>query len=611
MCGIAGVISFDRTPDVGVLLGMRNALVHRGPDQQGLYLGEHVGLAHTRLSVVDLAHGQQPMRLRRGEAEYWLVYNGELYNTDELRHELQAAGYRFAGHSDTEVLLAAWAHWQEGCLARLNGIFAFAVWEKHRERLILARDRMGVKPLAFTVQDGALIFASELKAILTVPGVAAKLDSAGVAELALLSPGRTPGRLLLKDMQELKPGQWAIFSRDTGLQTHTYWKLKAAKHTDSADESVEHVRYLVKDAIERQLVSDVPVGTLLSGGLDSSVISSVADIYFTARGQRLKTFSVTYKDQKKHFRAGKFQPNADDEYIARMNRYLSAEHFDVVLDTQELACALRTALEARDLPGMADVDSSLLLFCREIRNEVTVALSGECADELFGGYPWYRDETIRARAGLPWAQSTDYRYGFLRPEWRAQIDPAAVVRAQYEAVRADTDVQDDAPESHKNLQRMVRQNTDLFMQTLLTRKDAMSMASALEVRVPFCDYRLAEYLYNVPWEIKELGGQEKGLLRTAMADFLPHEVLHRKKSPYPKTHNPAYLQVVRDMLREILDDPNAPLFALFDPAALAGLLTEDGRSLPWYGQLMTTPQTIAWFVQVNHWLKKFHVDVRN
>ncbi|MDR3344896.1 MAG: asparagine synthase (glutamine-hydrolyzing) [Oscillospiraceae bacterium] len=608
MCGIAGLISYERAPETGVLLGMRNALLHRGPDRQGLYMDEQAGLAHTRLSVVDLEHGGQPMYLRRSDEEYVLIYNGELYNTEELRRELLSAGFRFEGYSDTEVLLAAYAHWQSDCLQRLNGIFAFAVWEKHRKRLFLARDRIGVKPLYFTAKDGTLIFASELKAVLSVPGVTAKLDTDGIAELALLSPGRTPGKALLRGMEELKPAECAYFSRDDGLQKRSYWKLRAAEHHEDAAETAAHVRYMLKDAIERQLVSDVPVGTLLSGGLDSSIISSVADIYFTAQGKQLKTFSVTYKDQAKYFKTTKFQPNGDDEYIARMNRYLGAEHFDVVLDTADLAQALNAALEARDLPGMADVDSSLLLFCRQIKDEVTVALSGECADELFGGYPWYRDETIRSRAGLPWAQSTDYRFSFLRPEWREKIDPQAVVMEQYNAVLRDTDIMPDSSAEQKRIQEMVRLNTDLFMQTLLSRKDAMSMACALEVRVPFCDYRLAEYLYNVPWKIKELDGREKGLLRAAMTDFLPHEVLCRKKSPYPKTHNPAYLEAVRGLLYDILDDAKPPLLAIFDRAALEKLLRDAGRAQPWYGQLMTTPQTIAWFVQVNHWLKKYRVD---
>jgi asparagine synthase (glutamine-hydrolysing) len=549
------------------------------------------------------------MLLRRGEEELVLIYNGELYNTEELRGELAGAGYKFKGHGDTEVLLAAYSYWKDACLDRLNGIFAFAVWERHSGRLFLARDRFGVKPLYMTLNDGRLFFASELKAILRLPGVKACLDCAGVAELALLSPGRTPGKALLRGMLELKPGECAYFSRGGGLKLRRYWKLRAAPHTDGERETIERVRFLVKDAIERQLVSDVPVGTLLSGGLDSSIISGVADRYFMARGKRLKTFSVTYKDQARHFRASKFQPNGDDDYIKRMNRYLGAQHFDVVLDSAELAHSLDAALDARDLPGMADVDSSLLLFCRRIKDEVTVALSGECADELFGGYPWFRDESIRESDGLPWAQSTQYRFSFLRPEWQEKINPQEVVAEQYSKVLADTDTLPDATPGQQRLQRMLRLNCELFMQTLLTRKDAMSMASALEIRVPFCDYRLAEYLYNVPRELRELGGQEKGLLRAAMADFLPAEVANRKKSPYPKTHNPAYLELVRGLLRDVLDDKNAPLKEIFDPAALERLLAEGGREQPWYGQLMTTPQTIAWFVQVNHWLRKYRVCV--
>ena len=608
MCGIAGQIDFHQSCQARpeVYQAMQAALRRRGPDQEGLYLTPSAALVHTRLSVVDLTRGRQPMLLRQGDRELALVYNGELYNTPELRAELEALGHVFAGHSDTEVLLHAFAQWGEGCVERFNGIFAFAVWDARAQRLFLARDRIGVKPLFFTVlPGGSLLFASELKALLAHPDVEPRLDRDGLAQVLLLGPGRAPGSGVFQDLREVPPAYCGYYDRG-GLILHRYWRLTDREHTESFPETVEHVRALVLDAIRRQLVSDVPVGTFLSGGLDSSLISSVAAAHFREQGVRLQTFSVDYKDNKKYFTAGKFQPNTDSDFIGPMADYLGSDHHLVVLDSEELADALYEAVDARDLPGMADVDSSLLAFCKRIEPHVTVALSGECADEIFGGYPWYRDPTVREAYGFPWAQSTAWRAGFLKPGVLDGIDPAEFVDRHYRATLADTHLLPGLSPLEKRMRQMVNLNFQWFMQTLLDRKDRMSMYSSLEVRVPFCDYRIAEYLYSVPWEFKDYQGKEKGLLRHAMEGWLPEQVLWRKKSPYPKTHNPTYLQAVSRRLREVMDSPSAPIFQLVRREALEELLTSN-VSNPWYGQLMTTPQTIAYFLQVNYWLEKYKV----
>ena len=361
--------------------------------------------------------------------------------------------------------------------------------------------------------------------------------------------------------------------------------------------------------MRRQLKSDVPLCTFLSGGLDSSLISAIADSHFTARGKTLQTFSVGYQDNKKYFHATHFQPSPDAPYIRTMNQFLNAQHTWVTLDSEALAAALLEAVDARDLPGMADVDSSLLLFCREIRKTATVALSGECADEIFGGYPWYRDKTVRERYGFPWAQSTAYRVSFFKPEVFGGIDPAAYIDEGYRATLEQTSIRPGLDPLEQRMRQMFALNFNWFMQTLLDRKDRMSMYSGLEVRVPFCDYRIAEYLYSVPWEYKDYEGHEKGLLRQAMQGVLPTEVLWRKKSPYPKTWNPAYLNAVSAMLRSAMQDPDAPLLRIAKRAALEQLLTASETATPWYGQLMTTPQTIAWFVQLNYWLQKYRVEL--
>lgn len=609
MCGITGMVTWqeDVARYQADLKRMQAVLSNRGPDQQGMYQDTHCAMAHTRLAVIDVERGKQPMTRQTATETYTLVYNGELYNTPELREELQKEGAVFTTHCDTEVVLQAYLHWGAACTERFNGIFAFAVWEQQAQRLFLARDRIGVKPLFYAEIPGGLVFASEIKALLQHPAVPHTIDKHGIAQILLLGPGRSAGCGVFQTIKEVKRA-YCGYATETGISLAPYWKLQAKPHTDNMEQTIEQVRELVKDAATRQMVSDVPIGTFLSGGLDSSLLSSLANQVLKKRGEVLHTFSVDYKDNDRYFQKSHFQPNSDPDYIRAMMDYLRCQHHWTVLDTPQLAAALIPAMQARDLPGMVDVDSSLYLFCGAIKEHVTVALSGECADELFGGYPWYRDPNIRERDGFPWAQSTDYRMQFLREEFAEQIDGAVFVSQAYQETiqQADT-LPEDSP-LERRMRQMMLLNLDWFMQTLLDRKDRMSMANALEVRVPFCDYRIAEYLYNVPWEMKEYKGYEKGLLRAAMQDYLPEKVLWRKKSPYPKTHNPNYLQAVRTMLAAILQDPKAPLFQLVKREAIEQLLLQPS-GVQWYGQLMAYPQTIAYFVQMNAWLQAYDVKI--
>ena len=611
MCAIAGQIF----PNGGkaekyriVYEEMQKTMNRRGPDQKGMFIEGNAALIHSRLCVVDPENGLQPMTLKLGEKYFVLIYNGELYNTPELRKELSERGHKFTTHSDTEVLLHSYTEWGAECTDRLNGIYAFAVWEKHSGRLFLARDRMGVKPLFYAIREGSFIFASEIKTLLCLPLIQPEIDRGGLMQIMLLGPGRIPGNGVFKDIKELLPAECGYFDpKDSSFTTEIYWQLEDREHTDNFEQTVEKVRFLVTDSIERQLVSDVPVCTFLSGGLDSSIISAAADRYFTKTGERLRTISVDYRDNEKYFKANKFQPNSDGAFIKIMNDSLNAEHTLVLLDTPELVSALYEAVDARDLPGMADVDSSLLLFCKEIKKIATVALSGECADEIFGGYPWYRDKTIREREGFPWAQSTAWRAGFFRPEFLEGTDPVEYVNSYYKSTVEESSVLPGTDKTEARMKQMMNLNVKWFMQTLLDRKDRMSMYSSLEVRVPFCDHRIAEYLYTVPWEFKDYKGCEKGLLREAMRGLLPDEVLWRKKSPYPKTHNPAYMKAVSEELKKIISDPESPLLRLVKKEALEELIVSD-NTVPWYGQLMNTPQTIAYFLQLNYWLEKYKVQ---
>ena len=603
MCGIAGMIGLTARSET--VQHMLSTMAHRGPDAASFYRTPEAALLHSRLAIIDLAGGQQPMTLSRNGETYVLVYNGELYNTQELRFDLKKAGHSFLGHSDTEVVLHAYAEYGADCVHRFNGIFAFAVWEEKEKRLFLARDRIGVKPLFYKLHEGGLLFASEIKTILAYPTVQPQLDAQGAAQLILLGPGRLPGSGVFRDILEVEPGCCGYFQGGRlGLQQ--YWKLRDREHRENFEDTTECVRYLVTDSIKRQMVSDVPIGTFLSGGLDSSIITAVCAREMQGRGDRLHTFSVDYADNDRYFRANKFQPDSDGRYIDLMRRTLDTCHHTTVLTPEDLANALEEATIARDLPGMADVDFSLLAFCGEIRKEVRVALSGECADEIFGGYPWYRDPEVRARTGFPWAQNTAGRAALLRPE--IAVDTESFVMDAYTDTCRQSDILPGTSETERRMKEMVNLNFRWFMQTLLDRKDRMSMHHGLEVRVPFCDYRIAEYLYGVPWEFKDWQGREKGLLRHAVADLLPEKVLHRKKSPYPKTFDPRYESIMEQQLRSLMQE-DTPLWYVVRKETLVQLL-EGQQPWPWYGQLMRRPQTMAYFLQLDFWLKHYRVDIR-
>lgn len=598
MCAISGVLGLPWNDPI--LNRMLHTMRRRGPDDRGVYTCEDTALLHTRLAIVDLDGGRQPMELNWAGEHYVLVYNGEIYNTDQLRQKLVLLGHEFTGHSDTEVVLHAYAEFGSGCTEYFNGIYAFAVWEEKRRRLFLCRDRIGVKPLFYFEHKGGLLFASEMKTILAYPDVKAELDEEGAAQLLLLGPGRLPGSGIFRGVQELEPGVCG-FWENGHLDLWRYWMLKDREHRESLEDTVAHVRWLILDAIKRQSKADVPVGTFLSGGLDSSIITAVC-----AESGNLKTFSVDYEHNDVYFQPNDFQPNSDNTYIRLMQEKLDTKHFWTVLTARQLIDALEDATIARDLPGMADVDFSLLDFCGNIRREVKVALSGECADEIFGGYPWYRNKRIREQEGFPWAQNTDQRAALLKPV--LSIDPKEFVMEAYRKVCKESDILPDTSANERRMKEMVNLNFRYFMQTLLDRKDRMSMYHGLEVRVPFCDHRIAEYLYGVPWEMKDYRGQEKGLLRSAVKGILPQEILYRKKSPYPKTFDPQYEEIVKQRFMALLQE-DTPLWQLVDRKEAEKILT--GVPLwPWYGQLMRRPQTIAYLLQMDFWLKHYEVELR-
>lgn len=604
MCGIAGMLSkdIDLRERRTLIKNISDSLKMRGPDGYGDFTKPYVSLIHRRLAVIDPERGAQPMTF----GKYTIVYNGEIYNTEEIRNELTAAGYSFDTHCDTEVILKAYHLWKEESCKKLNGIFAYAVWDDEAKELFLCRDRIGVKPLYFTQKDGIFAFASRIKSLLLIPEVSSDVDENGLNEIFMLGPAKTIGTAVFKDIKELPPAAYLKFSGGK-YKIMEYWQLKAAEHTENESETIEHTHFLVTDAIRRQLISDVPLCTFLSGGLDSSIISRVASDDYRRKGKTLDTYSVDYTDNDKYFKKSLFQPNKDSDYVDRISGYLSTKHKNIILDNKDVAHALIESTYARNLPGFTDVDSSLLLFCREVKKEQTVALSGECADEIFGGYPWYHNKDILFEETFPWSRSTDVRQSILKDGLLK--NGAEYAHARYLETVAKTSYLDTDNKTERRMREMFRLNLDWFMQTLLVRKDVMSMESSLEVRVPFCDYRIVEYAYNMPWSIKSLDGREKGVLRKAFENELPYEITWRKKSPYPKTHNPIYFNEVCKMVKEVLKDKTSPLYDMLNRNKIKELTEDpDALSEPWYGQLMRGPQVLAYIVQIYYWIKDNNVN---
>lgn len=604
MCGIAGILSdsIDLRSEKEMLWRVSNSLRQRGPDSRGEYIKQRVALIHRRLSVIDVENGAQPMQF----GKYTIVYNGELYNTNEIRDELIHYGYTFDTSCDTEVVLKAFHFWKEESAKRFNGIYAYAIYNDEDKSLFLCRDRIGVKPLYYANVNTGFSFASRIETMLNFKGVEPICDENGLNEIFMLGPAKTIGKTVFRDIQELPPACY-MYYKNGKIDIKEYWRLEAQPFSDSENDAIEKTHYLVTDAIKRQLVSDVGVCTFLSGGLDSSIISKVASDYMADKGKILNTYSVDYVDNDKFFKSSIFQPNKDSDYINLISDYIDSDHHNIMLNNTAVADALIDSTIARGCPGFTDVDSSLLLFCKEVKKDFTVCLSGECADEIFGGYPWYHRTEILFEETFPWSRTTDVRRSILKDGFLPNGEEYAH-NAYLDTIKSVSSLSNDS-RLEERMREMFVLNLNWFMQTLLVRKDVMSMESSLEVRVPFCDYRIVEYAFNMPWSIKSYGNREKGILRKAFENELPEIITWRKKSPYPKTFNPVYLNEVRKMANAVLEDKKSPLCEMLNESAIRNIMENpDSLSEPWYGQLMRGPQVLAYIVQIYAWIRKFNVQ---
>ena len=615
MCGISGFYNPQmnyaaQAPKWRQILdGMNQAQKRRGPDDEGTFLDGSCGLGHVRLEIIDLVTGQQPMARTSQGRTCAISYNGEIYNMKELKSQLQKEGETFKTASDTEVILTGYMRHGRDFVKKLNGIFAIALWDSAAGELYLFRDRLGVKPLFYSILGGTLVFASEIKGLFAYPGIRPMLDKDGLCEIFALGPAKSYGKGVFKDILEVLPGHCLICGKN-GCRTQAYWQLESRPHEDSMEETVEKTAWLVEDAVKMQMLSDIPISAFLSGGVDSSLVTAVCAKELKKQGKVLNTFSFDFIGNDKYFQANSFQPSQDRPYVKKMIAFAGTNHRFLDCSNEDQMGCLYQAVDARDLPCMADVESSMLYFCSKVKDYNKVTLTGECADEIFGGYPWFHDPKAFATHAFPWSMSQEPRQALLTSELIQSLPMEEYARAVYEKTISETPLLAEDTPQEKRRREIAYLNLRWFMATLLDRMDRTSMYNGLEARVPLADHRIVEYVFNVPWEMKCPDGVVKGLLRRAGENLLPSEVLWRKKSPYPKTYDPSYEKMLGDRLKETLSQPSAPIRALLDPRKVRAFLdSPSDYGKPWYGQLMAGPQMLAYMLQVNYWLEKYRVQI--
>lgn len=615
MCGIAGFCNLYENYTVksgefsAILNNMNHAQRRRGPDDEGIILTKECGLAHVRLSIIDLKNGRQPITKRLNGKTATIVFNGEIYNMASLRRELELEGIDFQTSVDTEVILKGYLRYGINYLDKLNGIFSFAIWDETEKTLYLARDRLGVKPLFYKMVGDTIVFASEIKGVFAYPGVVPEVDREGLCEIFALGPARSYGKGVFCGIKEVLPGHFIRYSKE-GIKDYEYWSLKSRPHTDTLKETIDKTAYLLKDAIELQTLSDVPICSFLSGGVDSSLVTAICAEKLRARGESIKTYSFDFQGNDEYFKASSFQPSQDRPYVDQMVDYCKTDHEYLECTNQDLIDCLFKTVDARDLPCMADVESSLLYFCSKVADKNKVVLTGECADEIFGGYPWFHKKEMFERDAFPWSYDMEPRKKLLKDSIISELPFEEYSKKAYQTSIAETPVLAGEAPKEKRRRELAYLNIRWFMANLLDRMDRTSMYSGLEARVPFADHRIVEYIWNVPWEMKACGGIVKGLLRKAGERYLPISILYRKKSPYPKTYHPGYEKQLGDMLLTVLSNRNSPISSFVDKNKVEKFLkTPSDYGKPWYGQLMAGPQMLAYLLQINYWFEKYKTKI--
>ncbi len=604
MCGITGWINWsgDLSTEQDTLKKMADSIAHRGPDEEGFWLSKQAALAHRRLIVIDPRGGKQPMT--SSDQQLVLTYNGELYNYRELTQELQQKGHTFTSNSDTEVVLHAYMEWKEECVKHFNGIFAFAIWDKKEQQLFLGRDHLGVKPLFYSKQGDSLCYGSEMKAILAHPSVQPQVDRKGLAEVFGMGPMRTPGQAIFKGIDEVRPGHYVIATANS-IEEHRYWKLESKPHTDDVDTTTETIRELLTDTVQRQLISDMPVVSMLSGGLDSSGLTSLAAQEFKQTDKKLGTYSIDFDQNEYHFQKDFLRHDMDEPWVKRVSDHVGTDHHSVTFGADQLLSNLLEPMRGRDLPGVGEIETSLYLLFTEMKKDATVALSGESADEVFSGYPWFHQEKYLDAEVYPWLVNLKGISSVLSEETKKQIQPEQYQKERFAEAYEEIPFLEGESEFEAKQRQMSYFFITRFLPFMLDRKDRASMKTGFEVRVPFCDYRIVEYLWNVPIDYKNVDNIEKGILRRALKGALPDDVLYRKKSAYPSDKDPVYLEGVQNWMIDILDNPDSPILSLIDTKKVRAIASNETEE-------MNTDQMkglLDYLIQINAWLDEYDIEL--
>ena len=574
MCGITGIYGFDERCEIpkSLIQKMANTMVHRGPDDFGYYLNENVALGHRRLSIIDLKTGKQPMSDKNGDI--WIVFNGEIYNFRELRKDLERKGYTFKTQSDTEVIIYCYEEYGLNCLKRFNGMFAFAIYDKIKKRLFLARDRLGIKPLYYTVTNKEIVFASEIKAILKHPNVKKKVNLYGIS--SYLSYRYVLGKeTLFEGIYTLQPGHFLVYENGN-IDEEQYWELPViSQKEDKGDEYyVKKLRELLTRSVKRRMISDVPLGAYLSGGLDSSIIVALMS---EISNEPVKTFSVGFKEEGFN----------EFEYANIMAERYGTDHREILLNAEKYIELMPKLIKCKDAPLSVANEVPLYEMSKELKKDITVVLSGEGADELFGGYgrifrspfdyerlklieenPDLLDETVKSilmNSLRDKYGDLDFKnelihflstYNWMTLEEKEEIftDEVNSIIGNDEHVLSVFKEYFDKIEDLNHYDKYLWMFEKLHLVGLLMRVDMTTMAASVEARVPFVDHELVEFAFSLPFKYKirwksllhqamatvynsdkisENFDTTKYLLREAFKDKVPEDILYRKKMGFP------------------------------------------------------------------------------
>ncbi len=525
---------------------------------------------------------------------------GRMRNREQLAGELNCP----AATSAARVVLRAYQKWGDDYPSHVEGPVTTCVMDAEADRMVISRDRMGEKMIFYTWRGDSAAFADHPDSLLKTASAESIMDVDGMREMFGLGPARTPGRTFLRDIQAIEPGCALILKGDC-LKIDRYYRIEDHPHVESEGITIEHTRALLEQAIDD--VIGLQPAVMLSGGLDSTALTAL----IAARNGRIQSFSVDYQDNAVDFVPNAFRPEMDGPFIEMAVRAFHTQHRTIVLDQQSLARALGRAVSLRGFPGMADIDSSLLLFAGQIARYAQNVVSGECGDEVFGGYPWFRGEAPLMDGVFPWSGSLELRESLLIPEVREKLKLQEYVRDIFSDHLNAAQPKHDCSPKERRLKIMQKLCFEFFMTNLQERAVRMCEGAGVRVLTPLCDERLVEYVYNVPWDMKFMEGQEKGLFRAAVRDLLPERLLRRKKSPYPKTCSPVYTEMIRKMTMNMVSDAGAPIFEWVDRDRVRAIAQSDLNPVetPWYGQLMAGPQMLGYLWQINRWLVERNVTV--